>query len=62
MPKACKVTFNDETFYANCGDLLLDGALMSGVEIVIAVAHQLNAALTLIAAVIAAHAIGRRRA
>ena len=32
MPKACKVTFNDETFYANCGDLLLDGALMSGVE------------------------------
>jgi cytochrome c oxidase assembly protein subunit 15 len=36
--------------------------LMSGVEIVIAVAHQLNAALTLIAAVIAAHAIGRRRA
>lgn len=36
--------------------------LMSGVEIVIAVAHQLNAALTLIAAVIAAHAVGRRRA
>ena len=33
--------------------------LVSGVEIVIAVAHQLNAALTLIAAVIAAHAIGR---
>lgn len=36
--------------------------LMSGVEIVIAVTHQLNAALTLIAAVVAAHAIGRRRA
>jgi len=36
--------------------------LMSGVEIVIAVAHQLNAALTLIAAVIAAHAVGRRAA
>jgi NAD(P)H-flavin reductase len=32
MPKACKVTFNDETFHANCGDLLLDSALMSGVE------------------------------
>ena len=35
--------------------------LLSGVEIVVAVAHQLNAALTLIAAVAAAHAIGRRR-
>ena len=35
--------------------------LMSGVEIVIAVAHQLNAALTLIAAVFAAHAIGQQR-
>jgi cytochrome c oxidase assembly protein subunit 15 len=34
--------------------------LLSGVEIVVAVAHQLNAALTLIAAVAAAHAIGRR--
>jgi cytochrome c oxidase assembly protein subunit 15 len=34
--------------------------LLSGVEIVIAVAHQLNAALTLIAAIAAAHAIGRR--
>ncbi len=33
MPKACKVTFNNETFYANCGDLLLDGALMSGVDL-----------------------------
>ncbi|WP_024514707.1 2Fe-2S iron-sulfur cluster-binding protein [Bradyrhizobium sp. Tv2a-2] len=32
MPKTCKVTFNGETFYANCGDMLLDGALMSGVE------------------------------
>jgi cytochrome c oxidase assembly protein subunit 15 len=36
--------------------------LLSGVEIVVAVAHQLNAALTLIAAVAAAHAVGRRRA
>lgn len=34
--------------------------LLSGVEIVLAVWHQLNAALTLIAAVAAAHAIGRR--
>ncbi|TPG43670.1 heme A synthase [Sphingomonas koreensis] len=40
--------------------LLGISTLMSGVEIVIAVAHQLNAALTLIAAVAAAHAIGRR--
>jgi len=35
--------------------------LLSGVEIVVAVWHQLNAALTLIAAVAAAHAIGNRR-
>ncbi|MGN6374178.1 MAG: COX15/CtaA family protein [Sphingomonas sp.] len=34
--------------------------LMSGVDIVIAVAHQLNATLTLITAVAAAHALGRR--
>jgi NAD(P)H-flavin reductase/ferredoxin len=33
MAKICKVTFNKETFLANCGDLLLDGALMSGVEL-----------------------------
>jgi len=32
MPRACKVTFNNETFHANCGELLLDSALMSGVE------------------------------
>src|ERR1700739_58301 len=32
MSKACTVTFNDATFHANCGDLLLDSALMSGVE------------------------------
>jgi cytochrome c oxidase assembly protein subunit 15 len=36
--------------------------LLSGVAIEIAVAHQANAALTLIAAVWAAHAIGRRSA
>ncbi|MGN6269672.1 MAG: COX15/CtaA family protein [Sphingomonas sp.] len=36
--------------------------LLSGVEIVVAVWHQLNAALTLIAAVAAAHAVGRRPA
>jgi len=33
--------------------------LMSGVQIVIAIAHQANAALTLVAATFAAHAIGR---
>lgn len=33
MAKICKVSFNDETFLVNCGDLLLDGALMSGVEL-----------------------------
>src|SRR5215475_10055491 len=33
MPKICKVTLNKETFYANVGDLLLDGAIMSGVEL-----------------------------
>ncbi len=36
--------------------------LMSGVAIGIAVAHQLNAALTLIAAIVASHALGRRAA
>jgi len=33
MPKLCKVTLNGDTFYANYGDLVLDGALMNGVEI-----------------------------
>src|SRR5215475_5358838 len=33
MPKICKVTLNKETFYANVGDLLLDGAIMNGVEL-----------------------------
>ena len=33
MPKICKVTLNKETFYVNVGDLLLDGAIMSGVEL-----------------------------
>jgi len=42
--------------------LLGISTLMSGVEIGIAVAHQANAALTLIAATFAAHAIGRVRA
>lgn len=36
--------------------------LLSGVDLVIAVAHQANAAFTLIAAVVAAHLIGRRPA
>ncbi|HEX7656267.1 MAG TPA: COX15/CtaA family protein [Sphingomonas sp.] len=44
-----------------CVQILLGiSTLLSGVQIVVAVAHQLNAALTLIAAVIAAHALGRR--
>ena len=42
--------------------LLGISTLMSGVEIGIAVAHQANAALTLIAATFAAHAIGRNPA
>ena len=33
MTKICKVDFNNETFLMNCGDLLLDGALTSGVEL-----------------------------
>ncbi|WP_295845743.1 2Fe-2S iron-sulfur cluster-binding protein [Tardiphaga sp.] len=33
MAKICKVTFNDQSFFANCGDLLLDSALMNGVDI-----------------------------
>jgi 3-phenylpropionate/trans-cinnamate dioxygenase ferredoxin reductase subunit len=33
MPKICKVTLNKETFYANVGDLLLDSAIMNGVEL-----------------------------
>ena len=36
--------------------------LLSGVEIITAVAHQANAALLVIAAVVAAHAVSRRRA
>ena len=31
--KSCKVTVNNETFVANCGDLLLDGAIMNGIEL-----------------------------
>ncbi|MEH3048561.1 COX15/CtaA family protein [Sphingomonas adhaesiva] len=41
--------------------LLGIATLLSGVQIVIAVAHQANAALLLIAAVTAAHAVGRAR-
>ena len=33
MPKICKVTINDAPFLANCGDLLLDWALMNGVDL-----------------------------
>ena len=33
MRKICKVVVNNEPFLANCGDLLLDWALMNGVEL-----------------------------
>jgi NAD(P)H-flavin reductase len=33
MAKTCKVTLNNETFLANCGDLLLDSALMNGIDL-----------------------------
>jgi NAD(P)H-flavin reductase len=33
MGRLCKVTLNKETFHLNCGDLLLDGALLNGVEL-----------------------------
>src|SRR3954463_1528821 len=33
MRKICKVTVNDAPFLANCGDLLLDWALMNGVDL-----------------------------
>jgi 3-phenylpropionate/trans-cinnamate dioxygenase ferredoxin reductase subunit len=33
MRKICKVTFNQHAFHANCGDLLLDSALMNGVDL-----------------------------
>src|SRR3984893_14679167 len=32
MRKTCKVTLNNKPFLANCGDFLLDWALMNGVE------------------------------
>jgi len=31
--KTCKITVNNESFIANVGDLLLDGAIMNGVEL-----------------------------
>jgi 3-phenylpropionate/trans-cinnamate dioxygenase ferredoxin reductase subunit len=31
--RTCTVTVNDESFVAHCGDLLLDGAIMNGVEL-----------------------------
>ena len=33
MRKICKVRANGEEFSANCGDLLLDAALMNGIDI-----------------------------
>src|ERR1700760_495589 len=33
MRKICKVTLGKGTFHANCGDLLLDSALLNGVEL-----------------------------
>ena len=31
--RSCKVTVNNETFFAKCGDLLLDSAIMNGIEL-----------------------------
>jgi NAD(P)H-flavin reductase/ferredoxin len=33
MSKVCKVTINAETIYAKCGDVLLDAALMNGIDL-----------------------------
>jgi ferredoxin len=33
MRKTCNVTLNKETFFASCGDLLLDGAMMNGIDL-----------------------------
>src|SRR6185437_9413172 len=33
MRKICKVTLNKDAFLANCGELLLDSALMNGVDL-----------------------------
>jgi len=33
MRKICKVTLNDEPHLANCGDLVLDWALMNGIDL-----------------------------
>jgi NAD(P)H-flavin reductase/ferredoxin len=33
MRKTCKINLNKETFFANCGDFLLDCAIMNGVEL-----------------------------
>jgi len=33
MKKTCKVTLNNETFAANAGDLLLDAALLNGIDL-----------------------------
>ncbi len=33
MSRTCKVTVNNETFVAKCGDLLLDGAIANGVDL-----------------------------
>ena len=33
MRKICKVTLNKEPYLANCGDLLLDWAMMNSVDI-----------------------------
>jgi NAD(P)H-flavin reductase/ferredoxin len=33
MRKTCNVTLNKETFFASCGDLLLDGAMINGIDL-----------------------------
>src|SRR6185312_15766579 len=32
MRKICKVTLNQQAFHANCGDVLLDSAIMNGID------------------------------
>jgi ferredoxin len=33
MGKICRVSLGKETFHANCGDLLLDSAILNGIEL-----------------------------
>ena len=33
MRKSCRVAIDNQTFFASCGDVLLDAALMNGIDI-----------------------------